>query len=227
MLFLTVLMVLGVTTAGASLWLLEDVLKYLRAININACTADLEQIVERFRWLVLGLGIGFLLVINIAAAVMLRAATLIFRPIDRLLEGSRHWAQEQFDYRVRIEGESEFNDLARAFNSLASRLEENEHRKVETIGQIGCTLNHELNNAMTIIELKLRPLARQASGNAAMEQSLKQIRENLGRMAQTVASLKRVRRIVLTDYVTGVKMVDLEQSVQEGPPVAARNPSTN
>jgi hypothetical protein len=40
-------------------------------------------------------------------------------------------------------------------------------------------------------------------------------------MARTVESLKRVRRIILTDYVTGVKMVDLEQSLQEGPRVAA------
>jgi signal transduction histidine kinase len=122
---------------------------------------------------------------------------------------------------VRTDGDSEFDELAKAFNTLASRLEESEERKVETIGQIGCTLNHELNNALTIIELKLRPLARQASGNAALEQSVGQIRENLGRMARTVESLKRVRRIILTDYVSGVKMVDLEQSLQEGPRVAA------
>lgn len=227
MLFLTILLVLGVTTAGVMLWLLEDVLKDLRGIDINAATAGITPIIEKFRWLVLGLGVTFLVVINLAAVVLLRAATLVLRPIDRLLRGSRHWARERFDYRVRIEGESEFNELAQAFNSLARRLEESEKRKVETIGQIGCTLNHELNNAMTIIELKLRPLARQASGNAALEESLRQIRQNLDRMARTVESLKHVRRIVLTDYVAGVKMLDLERSLQEDPPVGQRSPSRN
>ena len=207
--------------------LLENVLRDLKAVDIHASPADVELIVERFRWVVLGLGITFLLVINIAVVVLLRAATLIFRPIDRLLEGCRHWGREQFDYRVRIDGQIEFNELAEAFNSLAKRLQESEHRKIETIGQIGCTLNHELNNALSVIEVKLRPLARQASGNAALELSLKQIRENLGRMANTVESLKRVRRIVLTDYVSGVKMVDLERSVEEDPGIDIRTASAH
>ena len=42
--------------------------------------------------------------------------------------------------------------------------------------------------------------------------------------AGTVAALTRVRRIVLTDYLSGVKMLDLEASVADEPaksPVAA------
>jgi hypothetical protein len=38
-------------------------------------------------------------------------------------------------------------------------------------------------------------------------------------MTRSVDSLKRVRRIVLTDYVGGVKMLDLERSAgsEDGP----------
>ena len=87
---------------------------------------------------------------------------------------------------------------------------------MEMLGQIALTLNHELNNALSVIELKLRPLTAQASGNTAMENSLQQIHQNLDRMARTVESLKHIRRIVLTEYVSGVKMLDLERSMQEG-----------
>ena len=44
-------------------------------------------------------------------------------------------------------------------------------------------------------------------------------------MASTVESLKHVRRIVLTDYVSGVKMLDLERSVlaEQQPDAAVTN----
>ncbi len=34
-------------------------------------------------------------------------------------------------------------------------------------------------------------------------------------MRETVGALQRVRRIVLTDYIEGVKMLDLERSTTE------------
>ena len=36
-------------------------------------------------------------------------------------------------------------------------------------------------------------------------------------MANTVESLKHIRRIVLTDYVAGIEMLDLTQSTQDAP----------
>ena len=40
------------------------------------------------------------------------------------------------------------------------------------------------------------------------------IHEALHRMTETVAAVQHVRRIVLTDYVAGVKMLDLRKSVE-------------
>jgi nitrate/nitrite-specific signal transduction histidine kinase len=173
-----------------------------------------QAVVDKFRWVLLGLGVAFLVLINAASVVLIRAAVIVLRPIDQLIEASRMLAHDRFEYRVRIQAHDEFYELAQAFNALAERLQENEKRRVEVLAQTALTLNHELNNAMAIIELRLHPLARQASGNAGMEKCLREIRENLGRMARTVESIKHVRRIVLTDYVSGVKMLDLERSVQ-------------
>jgi signal transduction histidine kinase len=212
MLILAVLVILLVTCVGVSLWLLEGMVREFHAMGPAAGVAG---VAEKFRWMVLGLGVAFLLVINIAVAVLLRAATMVLRPVDQLIEGSRRLAQEEFDYRVCVQGADEFGELAGGFNALAQRLQENEKRRMEMLGQIALTLNHELNNALSVIELKLRPLSRQATGNTALENSLLQIHENLDRMARTVESLKHVRRIVLTDYVSGVKMLDLERSVQD------------
>ena len=69
-------------------------------------------------------------------------------------------------------------------------------------------------NAMSIIELQLGLLDRQSGGNPTLRNHLREIRGCLGRMTDIVASLKHIRRVVLTDYAPGQKMIDLERSVE-------------
>lgn len=179
-----------------------------------------EALVRKFRVTGLAVGVGFLGLLNVSMVVLLRAAMMILRPIDQLVEASRRLAREEFDCRVHVNQHDEFSELAQAYNSLAEQLESNEERKVETLRQVARTLNHELNNAIATIELQLTRLARRSGGEQSLEVPLRQIHETLGRMSQTVGALSHVRRIVLTDYLSGIKMLDLERSVQHEPPTA-------
>jgi nitrate/nitrite-specific signal transduction histidine kinase len=174
-----------------------------------------NALTTRFRWMLLTLTVVFLVVINISIFVLLRMAAMIVRPMDKLVEATRQLGQERFDYRVELDQKDEFDQLARAYNSLAGQLQANEQRKLEMMGQVALTLNHELNNAIAIIELQLQLLSRQTSGNARVEKCAREIHESLARMTRTVDSLKRVRKIVLTDYIAGVKMLDLARSVED------------
>ncbi|MHC4446238.1 MAG: HAMP domain-containing protein [Planctomycetota bacterium] len=178
---------------------------------------ELEQAVTKFRWTALGVGIVFLLLINGSILVLLRTATMILKPVDELVEASRRLAREEFDHRVEFVRDDEFAELARAYNGLAAQLHSNEQRKIETLRQVARTLNHELNNAISIVELQLRSLAGKTGGDRRQSARLRQAHEALARMSHTVADLARVRRIVLTDYSSGVKMLDLQRSVQEEP----------
>jgi signal transduction histidine kinase len=144
--------------------------------------------------------------------------------VDELVEASRHLAREEFDYRVQDHRRDEFGELARAMNHLAEQLQTNEQRKMETLQQVALTLNHELNNAASIIGLQLEKFARSSGGDPRHSQQLREIRKALERMTGIAEALKRVRRIVLTEYVGGLKMLDLEQSLQADdaePPVPA------
>jgi signal transduction histidine kinase len=131
-------------------------------------------------------------------------------------------AREEFDHIGQVKPGDEFAELATAYNDLARRLQANEARKIETLGQAAVMLNHELNNASAIIKLQLQLLERQSGGNPAFERSLRQINQSLARMTSTVEALKHVRRIVLTDYTPDTKMLDLERSVAEEAGVGAR-----
>ncbi len=194
----------------------QDILALSASVRSHA-EDEQHTLTARFRWLVLGLTVIFLLMLNVSIIVLLRMAGMILRPVDKLIAATRELGHERFDYRVELDQKDEFDELAQAYNNLAGQLQANERRKLEMLGQVALTLNHELNNAAAIIELQLQLLSRQAPGNLQLEKCARQIHDSLERMTRTVELLKRVRRIVLTDYVSGVKMLDLERSVQERP----------
>ena len=194
-------------------------------LELAKVAAEQATLVTRFRTLVVLVVVVFLVVINASILVLLRGAAMILQPVERLAEAARHLNDDRFDYRLEWDRKDEFGELARAYNNLAGQLQTSERGKLETLGQVARALNHDLNNAISVIELQLQLLSRKAPGGPVVEQYARQIRDGLARMASTVESLKHVRRIVLTDYVSGVKMLDLERSVlaeQQGPGAVAK-----
>jgi methyl-accepting chemotaxis protein len=177
-----------------------------------------QALVTRFRRIVIGLGLAFVVLINGSIALLARMSSMILKPVDRLVDASRRLAREEFDHRIAMDRRDEFGELAAAYNSLAAHLQANEQRRMDVLQQVARTLNHELNNALAIIQLQLDRVSRsRVTGNDAMAQAqpLHEMQEALTRMADTVAALGKVRRIVLTDYASGMKMLDLQASVAE------------
>jgi hypothetical protein len=201
----------------ASMGLRQDIWQAGRMMREHTALKQREAI-GWFRWVVLGLAGVFLVVINVSVMMMVRMGQMVLRPVERLVEASRRLGHEEYDYRVQLRADDEFGELAAAYNRLAEQLQANERRKIETLAQAAVTLNHELNNAGAIIKLQLQLLERQSTGTPAFARALVQIHESLARMTATLERLKHVRRIVLTDYAggaEGVKMLDLERSVEE------------
>jgi nitrate/nitrite-specific signal transduction histidine kinase len=186
--------------------------------SLEHMSMEQHDVTQRFRWMAISLAIIFVALINASIFLLIRAASLILKPVDRLIEASKHLAREEYSYRVEVEKRGEFRALAQGFNALAEQLETNEQRKIETLHQVARTLNHELNNAIAIIQLQLRMVAKSPSYNQNGSKQLEMIHETLQRMSETVNSLTKVRRVVLTDYMEGVKMLDLKLSTQPATP---------
>jgi len=201
------------TLAGAAA-MRRDILPLSRCVHDTA-RAEQEALSTRFRWVVLGLSIVFVVAINISVVVLLHLGRMILRPIGYLIEATHQLSRDNLDYRVQFDGADEFAQLAQVYNSLAERLQANEKRKMETLGQVGLAMNHELNNVISIISLQLKLAGRQAPQNPALEACLQQIQGSVTRMTDAVRMLKNVRRIVLTDYVSGMKMLDLRKSAEQ------------
>jgi methyl-accepting chemotaxis protein len=177
--------------------------------------AEQEQLSRQFRLRLAILAVASLVIINLSILALLRMGSMILRPVDRLVEAARLLGQEHFQTRVRIDGDDEFGVLASAYNHMAEQLQASEQRRVEVLGQVALTMNHELNNIINIIELQVSLLSRGDGAQGEKRAHLEQIRSSLARMTGVMDSLKHARRIVLTDYMTGMKMLDLERSTQE------------
>lgn len=169
------------------------------------------------RWLVVGMTLGALVMVNVAILVLMHTAQVVLKPVSKLVEGSRELAAEHFEHRVQVDQQDEFGELARAYNRLAEQLQAIEERKAETLRQLAVTINHDLNNAMATIEMQLSLLDRESGRDKNLARYFRDIQTTLSRMSVRVASLKEIRRVVLTDYVDGQKMVDVEQSVAPAP----------
>ncbi|MHC4992948.1 MAG: HAMP domain-containing protein [Planctomycetota bacterium] len=202
---------------GTAVGLRTDI-SQLNRLTYENSAREHEQLIRKFRGAAIVLGIGFLVLLNASIIVVLRAAIMVLKPVNKLVEASRRLGREEFDHRVTVDRTDEFGELAQAYNGLAEQLQTNEERKVETLKQVARTLNHELNNAISTIELQLTVVDRRKGDDQAVAKPLRQIHQSLGRMADTIDALKRVRKIVLTDYLSGVKMLDLERSVEEDSP---------
>jgi len=201
----------------------EDVRRIHRVASAHA-HREQSDLLRHFRWLVMGIALSCLLVINISVIVLLRAGRMVLGPLGALVASSRQLAGEESPQDPPQGGADEFAELARVYASLRKQLESQEQGRMETLQQAAVTLNHELNTAMTGIELQLEVLKRQTGKTEEFESCLRTIGQGIRRMAQTVESLKHIRRIVLTDYLTGTKMLDLERSTLAGPAAAEAPP---
>lgn len=204
-----------VIAAGVALWMLGHVLRDLSLIeSLYPNHAEhLHALAMRFRNVVLLLGGAFIVAINLSILVVLRMAGFIVRPVDELVHATHELGQEHFEHRVNIQQHDEFEQLAESVNKLAENLQASEQRKMEVLSQLAVTLNHELNNAMAVIQLQLKRIGRDPNATPENLTRLQEIEQSLQRMTRTVQSLRNIRRIVLTDYIPGMKMLDLEKSV--------------
>ena len=196
---------------------MRSAVRDLARVTQTYVAAEQARFGASFRMLVLGLTLAALVMVNVAIFVLLRTSQVVLKPVSELVAGSRELAAEHFEHRVQVDQQDEFGELARAYNRLAEQLQANEERKAETLRQLAVTLNHDLNNAMATIEMQLSLLDRQSGSSSNLARYFRDIQATLSRMGKTVASLKHIRRVVLTEYMDGQKMVDLERSVVPPP----------
>jgi len=87
----------------------QSLLRIARHVQSHA-KAEQAALTGRFRWLVIAMAIGFLIVINGSILLMMRAAGMVLRPVARLVHASRELANQNFAHRVTVGQHDEFDE---------------------------------------------------------------------------------------------------------------------
>jgi len=90
---------------------------------------------------------------------------LISRRLEILHAGADIISQGKLEYRINVEGEDEFSDLAASFNSMTTKLQLNneqlelersrsvQNAKLASLGEMSASIAHEINNPLSVIQL--------------------------------------------------------------------------
>lgn len=164
---------------------------------------------NRFR-LAIGLFAGFGTLVSLWLAGM--TAGRIARPVIRLAQTIKDYANGNHAARTELEGSDEISQLADSFNYMADTLEraaverdEAQHMmlqqaKLASIGQMAAGIGHELNNPLNNILTLSKLLERSQTADQGISRDIKALREETLRASEIVKGILNFARQVPPEY---------------------------
>jgi signal transduction histidine kinase len=141
------------------------------AVRITQSVSAVHRAVRRAVGALAGIGL-LVLVIGLAAGTLIAAQ--IARPIDRLDTAARRVEQGDLDARVAVEGSSEQQRLARAFNAMTSRL----GRLLRGQQEFVADASHHLRTPLSGVRLRFeeaRALTSEPAATAELDAGMREV----------------------------------------------------
>ncbi|KXS33804.1 MAG: Diguanylate cyclase/phosphodiesterase [Candidatus Gallionella acididurans] len=128
---------------------------YWTAIAVQPMAGVLRPI-EKFSRIFIGVIVLALLLVALLSTLQIRRT---LGPLERLINGTRRFAYEDFDHRVTVAGHDEFGELATSLNDMAERLG-SQLATLKVLSEIDQVILSNLNMdaAFTIVLVRIRKL---------------------------------------------------------------------
>lgn len=152
----------------------------------------------------------------IAVGWSLWSARAVIRPIDTLAAGTRELAEGKLDTRVSVSGDAEFRRLGSAFNVMADRLSELQHRAVRQerqamLGRVAAGLAHDLAHPIQNISNNCKLIVRMHDDEEYRATFHRVIEREVGAMRRMLEDLKNLARPLPPDRF----VLDLNRSLRD------------
>lgn len=169
---------------------------------------------ESTLWVLLGIELGLIVIGVVISTILYRN---VVSPLRRLRAGTDSLAEGKLETRVELHGDREFVELQRAFNDMASELEDHcntlERRVAEkgrelavaerlaSVGFLAAGVAHEINNPLAIVSGYAESLLRTTSNGNGQEngdtwrRDLETIRDEAFRCKRITQSLLDLSRL--------------------------------
>jgi signal transduction histidine kinase len=153
-----------------------------------------------------------------AAGAALLIGGRLATPVRELGEVARRLGAGDLDARARPEGTAETAELARAFNAMASRLQEREAR-LDELDQLKSDfvsgVSHELRTPLTTIKTLTRVLLKEGRSPAERREHLESIAAECDRQIELVVNLLDLSRIEAGAFSVAAEPVAVAQVVAD------------
>ena len=152
------------------------------------------------------------------AAAGLIMGTLLFTAVQFLIALNFNPA----DWRVTLPIYIAYGAIAISVGWLSEQLHWFYERAIEgervaTVSQVAITIRHEVNNALAAIMAEAQLLQQEGGLTPDQESGLRHVLDMSRRVRDSMDRLSTVTRIQTTEYVPGVRMIDLNKLKEEGP----------
>ncbi|MCK4417160.1 MAG: response regulator [Candidatus Latescibacteria bacterium] len=85
-------------------------------------------------------------------------------------------------------------------------------RRLSAISEIAVSINHEINNPLTIIYGMVQSLMTMNAVDKAVKKKISTIKEQTERIASVTNRLSNIRNDIVTNYVNGMQMIDIQKA---------------
>jgi two-component system NtrC family sensor kinase len=164
-------------------------------LGVLDVTIPLTEIDTKIRNSQLAAGITAVSVIAVLSLIVgLMVRWWIDRPVRELLEGTRHVAGGDLNYRVAVEREDELGMLANSFNHMTDKLAEArlqlfQSDKLASLGRLAAGVAHEINNPLTAVLTYSSYLLKRSGGKPEIHKDLEVIVAETIRCREIVKNL--------------------------------------
>lgn len=148
------------------------------------------------------------IILIILALLLIPYSLYILRPFRKLMNSIHKVSQGDFSVNVEVSKNSEFRDLADAFNNMTKKIQEMIFQKQRLIADV----SHELRSPLTRMRLGLEILSKDPVGRAKyIDKSIAEI-EQLDRM---IESILEISKLELDNKLLNMEKTDLNNFIKE------------
>ena len=155
-----------------------------------------------------------------------RILHIIAGQIAIAIANTRSWILQKQKEKHLEEKNQELMEMKKQLEEAQAQLMK--AQKLEAIKQLAISMHHEINNPLTTIYSCTQLIEAHApTDDQADLESLSKIKESCRRINDIVYKMANLQDVVLTDYISDRKMIDIDRSFADAERVEKENNSTN
>jgi two-component system NtrC family sensor kinase len=164
----------------------------LGVLDVTMPLTEVDRTIQKSRMAVIALTVTVILLLSLMVGFMVRR--WIDRPVQELLEATRHVAGGNLAHRVEVNRNDELGMLARSFNHMTDTLAEARMQlfqsdKLASLGRLAAGVAHEINNPLTAVLTNSSYLLKRSKDQPEVKEDLQVIVSETIRCREIVKSL--------------------------------------